>query len=141
MKPQLSILIGNLDHGLTDVISEMIRDVIKDKHDLKVRSSSYGEELLKFAESCAVDIFILVLDNIKFNDKLSYAMGMASSLNLIIHFKKTYGKPVIALSDWIADSPFVKMAKLSADYFFSLPFEYVAFSEAIQKCLDNIPGY
>ena len=137
MKRQVNILIGNLDDGLTDLLSELIRDVIKDKYDLKVRSSAYGEELLKLAENRTVDIFILVLNNIKFIDNLSYTMAMASVMNLITFFKKTYEKPVIALSDWITDSPFVMMAKLSADFFFPLPFEHDSFKEAIQKCLEK----
>lgn len=140
MNRKINILIGNLDDGLTDVLSKLIKDLIKDKYDLKIRSSRYNDDLAQLSESCAVDIFILILNNIKFIDNLSYAMRMASSLNLITYFKKTYGKPVIALSDWLEGSPFVEMAKRSADYYFSLPCEYDAFKEAIQKCLDKIGG-
>ena len=55
-KQQVRVLIGNFDGWLTDLVSKLIKKVIKDKYDLEVGSSVYGEELLELAEKEAVDI-------------------------------------------------------------------------------------
>ena len=132
----MKILIGNLDDLFTEILSEIIRDAIKRKHDVTVISSSYSDELQQIAEENEIDIFILVLNNIIYHSKLSFQKRMENSLHLINHFKMTYKKPVIALSGWNEDSSYITRAKLSADFFFPIPFETDAFGKAIRKCLD-----
>ena len=46
IKQQVRVQIGNFENPLNDVLSELIKEVIKDKYDLKLESSFYGEELL-----------------------------------------------------------------------------------------------
>ncbi|MCD6250194.1 MAG: hypothetical protein J7J98_07695 [candidate division Zixibacteria bacterium] len=46
IKQQVRVQIGNFENPLNDVLSELIKEVIKDKYDLKLGSPFYGEELL-----------------------------------------------------------------------------------------------
>jgi hypothetical protein len=139
-KRQLEILIGNNDELLTELLSEWIIDIFKDNHDLRFRSASYGEDLLELSKSRAVDIFILILNNIMFRSPLHPPQErLECALQLITQIKKTYGKPVIALSGWMKDSSFVARAKLSADFFFPLPVGKDDFGEAVKKCLTILP--
>lgn len=68
-KRQLDVVIG--DHGgvggaFSELFSAYIQKVIENKYDLKVRSFFYGEELLEQVENGAVDILILIINNIRF---------------------------------------------------------------------------
>ncbi len=131
----MEVLIGECpSSGLTRYLTAITKEVIKDKYDLKVRSCFYGEEIIEHAWNSGVDIFILVLNNIRFRPVLPVHERLESSLKLISQIKTTYRKPVIALcpKDY-------SIAVRIADFFFSMPFDRDAFMEAIEKCLDMLP--
>ena len=136
-KQQVRVQIGNFE----DPLSEFIKEVIKDKYDLKLGSSFYGHELLELAENGAIDIFILIMNNIRFSSVDSVGDRLINSLQLITQIKTTYGRPVIALSGWEEDSSLTARAKLAADFYFHLPFKVDAFMEAFEKCLEMLPGF
>lgn len=138
---QVRVLIGNFDDAMNDIFSELIKGVIKNKYDLKVLLSFYGEEILELADNESVDIFILIMNNIRFRPVYTVQERMENSLQLITQIKTTYGKPVIVLSGWTKDSSLIARAKLAADFFFPLPFELDAFREAIEKCFDMLPRF
>lgn len=139
-KRQVEVLIGDCNDNFIDLFSGLIKTVVKDKCDLKIKSSGYGEEILELAESGAVDIFILILENILFRQDLTEER-LKNSLQLVTQIKTTYGGPVIALSGWTEDSSIVARAKTVADFFFPLPFKTDAFMEAIEKCLDMLTEF
>ena len=105
-KQQVRVLIGNFDDVLNDVFSEVIKQVTKDKYDLKLWSSFYGEEILELADKESVDIFILILNNIIYQERFEHV------LQLITQIKMTSGKPMIALSGLKEDSFLIARAKL-----------------------------
>jgi len=141
-KQQVRILIGNFDDPLTDLFHELIKEFIKNKYDLKVESSFYGEEILEFAENGTVDLFVLILNNIQFRTFYPPQERMEKSLQLIKQIKRIYGRPVIVLSGLEENnSSLIARAKLDADFFFPLPFAPVAFMDAIEKCFDMLPGF
>jgi hypothetical protein len=126
---------------LNDVLSELIKEVIKDKYHLKLGSSSYGEDLLELAENGAIDIFILIMNNIRFSSVDSVGDRLVNSLQLITQIKTTYGRPVIVSSGWEENSSLIARAKLAADFYLQLPFKVDAFMEAFEKCLEMLPGF
>ncbi len=139
---EVQVVIGNLDDTLTDILSGFIKKVIKDRYDLKLRSFFYGEELLEFAENGAVDLFILILNNIRFRPFCPPQERMEKSLQLINQIKRTYGRPVIVLSGLGENySSLIARAELAADFFFPLPCAPVVFMEAIEKCCNMLPGF
>ncbi len=141
-KQQIRVQIGNFENPLNDVLSELIiKEVIKDKYDLKLGSSFYGHALLELAENGAIDIFILIMNNIRFSIVDSVGDRLINSLQLITQIKTTYGRPVIALSGWEEDSSLIVRAKLAADFYLQLPFKVNAFMEAFEKCLEMPPGF
>ena len=141
-KQQVRVQIGDaFEDGFTDIFSDLIKKVVKDKYDLKLGSSSYGQELLELAENGAIDIFILIMNNIRFFSVDSVGDRLVNSLQLISQIKTTYGRPVIAMSSWTEDSSLISRAKLAADFYLQMPFKIDAFLEAFEKCLEMLPGF
>jgi hypothetical protein len=143
-KRQLEVVIGNFDDPINELISEIIKEVTENKYDLNVRSFFYGEELLEQAENGAADLFILILNNIRFRPVHHIKLErLENSLQLITQIKTTYGRPVIVLSG-IKDeegSSIVARAKIVGDFFFPLPFETDVFIQAIEKCVNMLHGF
>ena len=141
-KKQVRVQIGDgIEPMFIDIFSDVIKEVIKDKYDLKLGSSSYGEEIMELAENDAIDIFILIMNNIRFSDVNSVGDRLVNSLQLITQIKTTYGRPVIALSGLSENSSLVARAKLAADFYFQLPVKVDAFTEAFEKCLEMLPSF
>ena len=141
-KQQVRVQIGNaFEIAFTNIFSILIKKVIKDKYNLKLGSSSYGQELLELAENGAIDIFILIMNNIRFSGVDSVGDRLVNSLQLITQIKMTYGRPVIALSAWEEDSSLIARAKLVADFYLQMPFKTDAFMDAFEKCLEMLPGF
>lgn len=139
---QVRVLIGNFDDAINDLFSELIKEVIKNKYDLKVVLSFYGEEILELADKESVDIFILIISNIRFRPFYPPQERMEKSLQLINQIKRTYGRPVIVLSGLGENySSLIARAKIAADFFFPLPCAPVAFMEAIEKCLPEMADF
>ena len=111
------------------------------RYNLKLGSSSYGQELLELAENGAIDIFILIMNNIRFSGVDSAGDRLVNSLQLITQIKMTYGRPVIALSAWKEDSSLIARAKLAADFYLQMPCKIDAFVEAFEKCLEMLPVF
>jgi hypothetical protein len=142
IKKPIKILIGCFRCPLTDLIAELIKEASKNRFVPKIGIYFYGEELVEIAEKSEIDIFILVLNNIRFFPVLPVQERLQNSLNLIIQIKSKYEKPVIVLSGPLDDySSLVTKAILAADFFFLLPFKVAAFLEAIEECFDMLPDF
>jgi CheY-like chemotaxis protein len=140
-KRQLEVVIGNGEVMLTKVISGLVRKFFENKYDLKVRSFFYGEELLEQAENGSVDIFILILTNIRFRPVLPGEERIQTTIKLITQIKNIYHVPVIVLTTFSQPSLVTRAKQAGADFFVSLPFEHDDLKEAIEKCLDMLPGF
>ncbi len=141
-KQQVRVLIGNFDdHPINDLFSEIIKAVIKNKYYLKVLIFFYGEEIMEIADKESIDIFILLMGNIRFYPVYSSQVRLQNSLQLLTQIKTKYGSPVIALYSGSPDSSLTVGAKLYSDFFFTMPFEPDAFKEAIEKCFDMLPRF
>jgi len=142
MRKKLRILIGCFQDPLTDIISALIKEASRNKFDHEIGIYFYGEELIENAEKIEIDIFILVLNNIRFIPDLPVQDRLQNSLNLINQIKSKYGKPVIVLSGRLDDySSLLTKAKLASDFFFLLPFKLDAFLLAIEKCFEMLPYF
>jgi hypothetical protein len=139
-KRQLEVVIGNSEDVITEYIAECVKRVIEDKYDLKVRSFFCGEDLLEQAKNSAADIFIIVINNITFRSVYPPQEHLQYSIQLITQIKTIYHVPIIALSG-LSDPSLVMRSKIAgADFFFPMPFKPDTFMEAIEKCLDMLPG-
>jgi CheY-like chemotaxis protein len=140
-KRQLEVVIGNFDDMVNKVISALVKKVIVNKYDLNVRNFFYGEELLEQAENGSVDIFILNLTNIRYRPGLPNEERIQTTIKMITQIKNIYHVPVIALIT-LSNSSLGTQAKLAgSDFVVSMPFEQDTFMEAIEKCLDMLPGF
>lgn len=138
IKPQeVRVLMGNFDDEISEFVSDLIKLVIKNKYDLKFLTSNCRSEILELSDRETIDIFILVINNIGSVNVVEDRLE--NSLQLIKQIKTKHGKPVIALCGWKKDVSIIDRAKLSADFFFLMPFTTDAFIDAIEKCLAMLP--
>lgn len=139
-KQGLTVVLSDYEENFTaNVISEIIKTKISDEYELKFRFSFYGHELLEFAETGAVDVFILNLNCLTNSDKtLHTACGLEYSLQILSVIKTKYPIPVIAFS---AFSKIAARAKLAgADFYLDQPFKVEEFWRAFEKCLKILSG-
>ena len=129
---KIYVVIGNGDDNINELISELINEVVKDKYDLTIKPVFYGEELMEIAENDDVDIFIVIVNNIRFRPSYPPQERTEKSLQLIAQIEKTYGKPVIALSPALLEA---NVKKTGADFYFPLPFNFDDFKAAFEKCI------
>ena len=140
-KQQIRVLIGNFDDLLNEGIFEYIETIFKNKYDLKFIASNDYAEISELADKESVDIFILVINNLGPWSCNIVEERMENSLQLIHQIKTIYKKPVIALCGWRKDASVIERAKISADFFFFMPFEWDVFKDAIEKCFEMLPGF
>lgn len=139
-KRQVQVIIGDhQDNLFKDIFTDIINDVIGDKYDLKIKCSSYADELLQLAENGVSDIFILILNNMYFRHmNFSVLERVENSFQIITQISAKYGRPVIALAGWPHDSSVATRAKLAgANFYFPLPCKVEGIMEAIEKCLGS----
>ncbi|MBU2623647.1 MAG: hypothetical protein KKD92_15155 [Proteobacteria bacterium] len=137
---QVNVLIGNHNYDdLTDLLRGCIERKFKDRYDLKFRSYKDDEEIWELAKNGVVNIFVLVANNIFLSEDIQERLEKV--LQLITQIKTPYERPVIACLGWLEDPSLVARIKLSADFFFPLPFRFDDFLGAFEKCLDMLPGF
>jgi hypothetical protein len=136
-KRQIKMLIGNFDDPMNEAIQGVIKKIIKGKYDILATSVWPGENILNFAKEHAIDIFIIVVNNIHFlSEKSSVKKPCEDGLQLISLLKKTYKKPIIALYGWPDDPLFPEKTKQAgANFCVKLPPEPKEIREAIEVCL------
>ncbi len=138
-RQQVRVQIGGAsEDSFSELFSAIIKDVVKDKYNLSIVSSSHGEELLELAGKDDIDIFIFIMNNIRFAAACPVEDRLENSLKLITQIKTTYGRPIIALSGLKEDSSLIARTKLVADFYLQLPFKNDALKEVFEKCLEII---
>ena len=140
LKKKVEIVIGDVNDEIIDLIADCAREAMKGRCDINVSSFKYGEDMLEYTRSGAGDIFIIYLNNIMLRSARSFEERMENALQLVTHIKTTLGKPVIVLSSTRYESYSIR-GKLAADFFFQMPFKYIALIASIQKCLNMLPGF
>jgi len=119
------------------VLCEIIKSKISDKYNVKDRWSYYGDELLRFAQTGAVDIFILYLNCItNSGETLSNRGRLEYSYPIITQIKTTYPTPIIAHSGFLNQAARAKLA--GADLYFDAPFKLENFMPAFEECLEML---
>ena len=130
-KRPIHVVLGNVEENLNDLFTELIKEVVKDKYDLKIKSVFYGEELMKIEENNDVDIFIVVINNIILRGPYPPKERIEKCVQLIAQIKKAYVMSVIALSPAFLES----VKQTGVDFYFPLPFNFDLFKVAIGKCI------
>lgn len=142
-KQELKIVFADYEDGpIDEVLCEIVKSKISYKYNVKDRYSHYGDELLEFAETGAVDIFILNLNCITNSGETLDAHGrLEHSYKIINQIKTTYPTPfIIAYSGFQYQAERAKSA--GVDFYYFLPsFKMEDFMGAIEKCLNMLPGF
>jgi hypothetical protein len=134
---QVRVIIGNCDDDISEYLCELVKEASKNKNDLRFFISDDSEEILELADNEAIDIFILIMNNISCYD-YHIRQRMENSIKLIFHLKSKYGRPVIALSGWTDDFSLIERVEEITDFFLPLPFEPSDFMEAVEESFDML---
>lgn len=141
-KQELKIVFAEYeDFNLDKMLCEYIRLTISDKYNVKDRYSYYGDELLEFAETGEVDIFILNLNCITNSGETLGVRGrLEHSYKIITQIKiKHPTSLIVAHSGWSNQSEKAKLA--GVDFFFQDPMRFEDFMAAFEKCLNILPKF
>jgi hypothetical protein len=136
-KQQLRVLIANSDNLLNKVFAEIIQLAVIDKYELKILIVDCGEDMVAVLDKESIDLYILVMNNIRFGPHYNLPESWEKCLQFIIQIKAKYKKPVISLSGWLDNTSLVEKTNKSVDFFFPLPFRVDEFKVAIKRCLPN----
>jgi hypothetical protein len=136
-KKPLRVLIANSDNLLNEVIITLIRQIINDEYELKITITVRGEDMVEAPDKEPIDLYILILNNIRFDSHYNLPESWEKTLQFIVQIKTIYKRPVIALSGWLGYTLMVEKTKKLADFFFPLPFRVDEFKVAIKRCLPN----
>jgi hypothetical protein len=129
-KRRIRILLGDsaCENGDTlGVVSDYIQKQFSKNYDLQFNWVWYCEEILELAEKRAIEIYILLLNN------LQTKSPVGDRIEIISQIRKEYGRPVIGLSGPLGDS-FVARAKSVSDFFFLVPCKLEEIRIAFDKC-------
>lgn len=123
------------------VLSQYINLKISDRYNVKNKWSYYGDELLEFAETEIVDIFILNLNCItNSGETLSLHERLEYSYKIVTQIKKANPTSlVIAFSGWPNQAERAKLA--GVDFYFEMPFKDKDIMQVVEKCLDMLYGF
>ena len=119
---------------LTDIEKELTN-----KFDLSVTEHMTVGQLLSHAENSPIDLFILVLNNLRFTEApLFVSPSRWWPLEVVSFLKNAYGKPVIALAGaWPKGVKNIEeeSKQAGASAFFLVPVDTHPFIEAVENCL------
>jgi len=131
----MSIAESNIEKVLTFTIQKELGN----KFDLSIIEISNVGQLLFHATKEPVDLFILLLNNMRFSDTTAFRETQRwAPLEVVSHLRKTYGKPLIVLTGyWPGElSRAEEEAKQAgASYFFWLPPDKQPLIDAVEQCL------
>ncbi len=125
----LTVLIGESDDVIVELLTNIIQAEIGDTIPIKVLGTHKGVELPGIAEVNPIDLFVPILNNLVFPG----GHHKERALRLVTYFKKQYGIPIIAMAGPAELAGPAKEA--GADYFFKMPFGVAEFQEAVRRCL------
>jgi hypothetical protein len=130
---------------ITKVLILSLQKEFGQKYDLSIAESCYIDTFLAQAESEAVDLFILLLNNMIHSPDFKFCGDknrnpVERQFDIITHLKHTYQKPVIAMTGWplSADSWNEENTKRAgASVLLQLPVEGSLLRNAVRQCLEH----
>ncbi|NTU72718.1 hypothetical protein HGB07_00905 [Candidatus Roizmanbacteria bacterium] len=139
---QITVLSATVDDLCSRVWSDFLKEITKNKCDLKFLFSFDSEEILNLADKKSIDVFILVIGNIVFRDDYTNDRYLENSLQLITHIKKVCEKPVIVVSSCLLiESPLIAQVRIAGNFHIQIPVKADAFRDAFNKCLDMLSDF
>jgi hypothetical protein len=142
LKKEVTLSFTDYQEGSTGkVLHHYISLKISDRYNVKDKWSYYGDELLEFAETEIVDIFILNLNCItNSGETLGLDGRLEYSYKIVTQIKKA--NPVsliIAFSGWPNQAERAKLA--GADFYLEMPFKLEDIMQVVEKCLNMLHGF
>src|SRR5574341_626152 len=140
MRPQKRVRMCINEPDITKVMTRCLQSEFANKYDLSITETPYVGKLLAQAQSEGVDLFILLLNNMRLSDVPFSYFGdknwVESVLAVITQLRQAYQKPVIAMTGypgWTED----KTKEAGASFLFLLPVERAPLIYAVNQCLEE----
>lgn len=135
----LNVLIGDSQPVFIELITELVREVVGEKRELRVLYTDRADELVDLANIHQVDLFVLFLNNILFaTSNLPSENRMSKVMRLVWNLKTDYDKPIMGICGLPEYEDYSKIA--GVDVFFKAPFDNRLFMEAVRKGLSDVTG-
>lgn len=125
--------------GITEVLTLTLEKEFAHKYDLSIAETRYIDKLLAHAQKEAIDLFILLLNNMVYSDvKLCPAKrGADFRLDVIAQLRRSYQKPVIALTGLPLRYTEQNTKEAGASFLFVLPVEGRPLMDAVKQCFEE----
>jgi len=143
MRPQKRVLMSINEPGITKVITLTLQKEFSNTYNLSVAETPHVAKLLAHAQREAVDLFILLLNNVDLSDVpfLNEKKNWLEARSAIItHLRQTYHKPVIALAGWYpgeVSRTEETFKQAGASFFFPIPVEGATLKNGVRQCLEE----
>lgn len=133
----LSVLIGETEDVLVGLFTEIITEIHGKRFSIEILDVSHGEELQRYAEEMKIDLFMVSLNNLRFeHDNLPSHKRIKQAVKLVAVLKDLYNKPIITysgLSD--IEKFFEKDFANPSDVHFTLPVKLDYLREVVRNCI------
>ena len=131
----LSVLIGESEEVIIEIVTDTIQEVVGEDCALDVRSTWKFDELMRLAETVHIDLFVIYLNNILYQDKITSGdQRVRAAQQLVSTLKEKYPSPIITLGGFSEYSG--KVEEAGAEYFFETPFKLNELRDAVESCLN-----
>ena len=129
------VLIGD-SCNIGELVCKFITKAARDEYDLWSLKAGFSTEILKLAQRHRIDIFLLVLNNIRYPG--SERERQEKALELINCLDRISQKPIIALYGWFTDPCLPQKARMAgADFSAPLPCSLYPVLEIIDNFLNE----
>jgi len=126
------------DKYIGEVIIDDLKRIYQGRYNITgFLAAEQASEILDFAETQMIDVFILILNNIIFSSgNRPFENRIEKALEFLTFIRKNYAKPIIGLFGLPDDPSFEQRVKdAGADFVFRMPFEWEPFNKAFESCL------
>ncbi|MHA2023153.1 MAG: hypothetical protein ACTSWQ_05785 [Candidatus Thorarchaeota archaeon] len=130
----LNVLIGDSQPVFIELITELVREVVGEKCNLRIHYTDRADELIDLANVHQVDLFVLFLNNILFPaSNVQSENRMKKVMRLVWNLKMECERPIIGVCGLPEYEDYSKIA--GVDVFFAAPFKNEIFVDAVRTAL------
>ena len=133
------ISISTAEPNISSMLAGYMEKELAHKFDLSITDHVTVGQLLSHAEASPIDLFILMLNNLRFTDTpLFRNTPHWQPFEVVSYLKVQYGKPVIALAgSWPESVKNIEeeSKQAGASVFFFVPVDTNHFIEAVENCM------
>jgi|GEM_PF-2514785 len=138
----MTVLIANHEPPLSDLLRQVLERRFSKRGPVRFYYCHSVGDVRSVASWIGFDLFILVVNNVFWegDEPPDLPRRIGAVVACIDELKRTYGKPVVAVSGYWARGFGYRLEAAGADVVLSLPFELEVFGDLVAACLEGLPS-